>query len=41
IMAYIDQHNEAPQPFVWTAKASDILAKVARARAALHKAPSV
>jgi transposase len=41
IVAYIDQHNQAPQPFVWSAKASDILAKVAHAHAALHKAPSV
>ena len=32
---YIDQHNENPKPFVWTAKASDILEKVKRARKAL------
>jgi len=32
---YIDQHNDHPKPFVWTAKASDILEKVKRARAAL------
>lgn len=32
---YIDQHNEHPKPFVWTAKASDILEKVKRARKAL------
>jgi transposase len=32
---YIDKHNESPKPFVWTAKASDILEKVRRARAAL------
>jgi transposase len=31
IMAYIEQHNDAPTPFVWTAKAEDILVKVARA----------
>lgn len=30
---YIDQHNDAPKPFIWTAKAKDILAKVMRARA--------
>jgi len=34
---YLSRHNEAPKPFVWTAKASDILAKVMRARAALKK----
>jgi len=33
---YIDRHNEAPKPFIWTAKAADILEKVKRARAALH-----
>ena len=32
---YIDQHNDKPKPFVWTAKASDILEKVRRARAKL------
>jgi hypothetical protein len=31
---YIDQHNDNPKPFVWTAKASDILEKVKRARTA-------
>jgi transposase len=29
---YIAQHNQDPSPFVWTAKANDILAKVKRAR---------
>jgi transposase len=37
INAYIAVHNAKPKPFIWTAKASDILAKVTRARAALHK----
>jgi transposase len=32
---YIDNHNRQPKPFIWTAKASDILEKVKRARAAL------
>ena len=32
---YIDRYNSDPKPFVWTAKASDILEKVKRARAAL------
>jgi len=34
---YIDHHNNNPKPFIWTAKASDILEKVTRARAVLHK----
>jgi transposase len=33
---YIDRHNHNPKPFVWTAKASDILEKVKRARMALN-----
>ena len=36
IADYIDQHNENPKPFIWTAKAADILEKVKRARTALH-----
>ncbi len=32
---YIDKHNDKPKPFVWTAKAADILGKVKRARAVL------
>jgi transposase len=35
---YIDRHNDNPKPFIWTAKASDILEKVTRARVALYKA---
>ena len=35
IQAYITNHNAAPKPFIWTASANDILAKVARARKAL------
>jgi transposase len=31
IEAYIEQHNESPKSFVWTAKANDILQKVIRA----------
>jgi transposase len=38
IMAYIEQHNNNPKTFVWTAKAEDILAKVARAWEALNVA---
>lgn len=35
IGGYIDCHNRKPKPFIWTAKATDILEKVKRARAAL------
>jgi len=34
-------HNANPKPFIWTAKATDILAKVTRARAALNKRTSI
>ena len=37
IMAYIDEHNEDPEAFQWTAKADTILEKVERARAVLDK----
>src|SRR5258706_7495939 len=33
IKNYIDLHNQQPKPFIWTAKASDILEKVKRGRA--------
>jgi hypothetical protein len=34
---YIDGHNKNPKSFIGTAKASDILAKVSRAKIALNK----
>jgi len=37
---YIRNHNRAPKPFIWTAKASDILEKVTRARRTLDKVAS-
>ena len=36
IQDYITHYNQRPTPFVWTAKASDILAKVSRARASIE-----
>ena len=36
IHEYIDRHNENPKPFIWTAKAADILEKVKRAQAVLN-----
>jgi transposase len=38
---YVDRHNESPKPFIWTAKASDILEKVMRARKTLDNVQSV
>ena len=38
---YIFHHNDNPKPFIWTKKASDVLAKVMRARGTLDNAPSV
>lgn len=41
IESYIAEHNLDPKPFIWTAKAGDILAKVTRAKAAqANNAPS-
>lgn len=36
IMAYLDQHNANPKPFVWTKSAGEILEKVAKAKQALE-----
>lgn len=37
IAQYIEHHNKNPTPFIWTASAGDILAKVTRAKAALAR----
>jgi transposase len=37
IQEYINEHNRCPKPFIWTASAKDILAKVKRARKQLNK----
>jgi hypothetical protein len=36
----VRNHNQAPKPFIWTAKASDIVEKVTRARRTLDKVAS-
>ena len=36
IQEYTDAHNNDPKPYVWTATAESILAKVPRARATLN-----
>ena len=41
ITDYIQEHNQSPKPFVWPAKAEEILAKVQRARNVLDKLQSV
>lgn len=41
ITEYITCHNQSPKPYVWTAKADEILAKVQRARKVLEKIRSV
>ena len=39
ITQYIEHHNQAPKPFIWTARADDILAKVTRAKTAFVQNP--
>jgi hypothetical protein len=36
----IDRHNQSPKPFIWTARAADVLEKVKRARRTLNKRQS-
>ncbi|MEO3743501.1 IS630 family transposase, partial [Plantactinospora sp. B5E13] len=38
IEEYLRVHNDDPKPFVWTATAESILAKVRRGRVALQQA---
>jgi hypothetical protein len=38
---YVDRHNTNPKPSIWTAKASDILEKIKRARRSLNNVQSV
>jgi hypothetical protein len=40
IFDYIYHHNDNPKPFIWTAKAADILEKVKRARTAQNNRQS-
>ncbi len=37
ITEYVNQHNDDPTPYIWTASATDILEKVKRARRALPR----
>jgi transposase len=40
IEAYLAAHNDDPKPFVWTATAEEILAKVQRGRVTLQQVKS-
>jgi len=41
VMAFIEQHNKAPAPYIWTKSATDILEKVKRGREKLNKLQTV
>jgi transposase len=41
VMDFIENHNEAPAPYIWTKSASDILEKVKRGREKLDKLQTV
>jgi len=41
VMSFIEIHNEAPAPYIWTKSASDILEKVKRGREKLNKLQTV
>ena len=41
VMSFIDTHNEAPAPYIWTASANDILEKVKRGREKVNKLQTV
>jgi transposase len=41
ISDYIDEHNENPLPYIWTATAESIIEKVGRARLAANKSTTV
>jgi transposase len=41
VMTFIETHNQAPAPYIWTKSASDILEKVKRGREKLNKLQTV
>ena len=41
VMSFIETHNKAPAPYIWTKSASDILEKVKRGREKLNKLQTV
>jgi hypothetical protein len=38
---YVDHHNAEPKPFIWTAGAQDIVARVMRAQGTLNKRQNI
>jgi hypothetical protein len=40
IQDHLNAHNKDPKPFIWTASAEDILAKVRRGRVVLNQVAS-
>ena len=41
VMTFIETHNKAPAPYIWTKSASEILEKVKRGRATPNKLQTV
>lgn len=41
VMTFIETHNQAPAPYIWTKSASDILEKVKHRREKLNKLQTV
>ena len=41
VMNFIEKHNKAPAPYIWTKSATDILEKVKRGRVKLNKLQTV
>jgi len=41
VMTFIEKHNKAPAPYIWTKSATDILEKVKRGREKLNKLQTV
>ena len=41
VLAFIEKHNKAPAPYIWTKSATDILEKVKRGREKLNKLQTV
>jgi hypothetical protein len=41
VMTFIEKHNKAPAPYIWTKSATDILEKVKRGRERLYKLQTV
>jgi len=40
-MGFVEKHNKAPAPYIWTKSATDMLEKVKRGREKLNKLQTV